>query len=201
MEELNHYLRNVLGWPDLAVVAAVASRGFHDDPVMAWVFPDESLRADQLKVSFATLARRFVSREGRLDLLDGVCVSMWLPPDPPPATEEDPPPPDSWHLFSAEIAERFTTLGAVMEAAHPAEPHWYLGVVATIPEEQGRGLGARILRPVLEVCDRHGLPAYLESSNARNLPFYYRQGFVQIGELMVPEGPTLFPMWREPRGR
>lgn len=183
------------------MVANVASRGFYDDPVMSWVFPDGSMRLEQLRVSFGSLAKRFLAREGRVDVLDDVCTSMWLPPDPPEAPEEEPPPRDSWHLFSAEIAARFTALGAVMEAAHPQEPHWYLGVVATLPEEQGRGLGARIVTPVLEICDRDGLPAYLESSNARNLPFYFRLGFVQTGEIVVPEGPVLFPMWRQPQGR
>lgn len=169
---------------------------------MSWVFPDPGVRAEQLTVSFRTLARRFVDRDGRVDLIDDVCTALWLPPDPPPEPEDDnPPPPDTWHLFSADIAERFRALGAVMEAAHPTEPHWYLGVVATVPEEQGRGLGARILRPVLDLCDRDGLPAYLESSNARNLPFYFRHGFVQTGEIVVPDGPTLFPMWRQPQGR
>jgi GNAT superfamily N-acetyltransferase len=71
-------------------------------------------------------------------------------------------------------------------------------VVATDPDHQGRGLGAQILKPVLETCDREGVPAYLESSNPRNLPFYYRQGWIQTGEIVIPEGPTLFPMWRQP---
>ena len=183
---------------DLDLVANVASRGFYDDPVMSWVFPEDDRRAEQLLVSFRTLAGRFVARDGRIDLIEESSVAMWLAPDPPPPPEEQPPPPDTWHLFSAEIAERFRALGEVMEAAHPAEPHWYLGVVATVPEKQGRGLGARIMRPVLEICDREGVPAYLESSNARNLPFYFRHGFVQTGEIVVPEGPTLFPMWRQP---
>lgn len=186
---------------DLRVVANVASRGFYGDPVMRWIFPDDDRRHEQLEVSFGMLAGRFAAREGRIDLVDDVATAMWLPPDPPPQPEEDPPPPDTWHLFSAEIAERFRALGAAMEAAHPVEPHWYLGVVATVPEEQGRGLGARILRPVLDLCDRDGLPAYLESSNERNLPFYFRHGFVQTGEIVVAGGPTLFPMWRTPAAR
>jgi GNAT superfamily N-acetyltransferase len=97
------------------------------------------------------------------------------------------------------VVARFETLSAMMEAAHPTAPHWYLGAVATLPEKQGRGLGAAILAPVLEDCDREGVPSYLESSNARNLPFYFRQGWLQTGEIEIPDGPVLFPMWREPR--
>lgn len=184
---------------DLDAVAALAARGFYDDPVMSWVFPEPETRLDALRASFTSLARRFLGRGGRVDLLDGGCTALWLPPDPPPPPEDVLPARESWHLFTPEVTERFGRLGAAMEAAHPESPHWYLGVVATEPEQQGRGLGARILRPVLETCDKEGIPAYLESSNARNLPFYFRQGWIQTGEIVVADGPTLFPMWREAR--
>lgn len=186
---------------DLEVVARVTSEGFYDDPVMSWVFPDPAVRLEALGVSFTSLARRFAGRGGRIDVLEDACAALWLPPDPPEGPEEDLPPPRSWHLFSGDVVQRFSLLSGVMEAAHPEEPHWYLGVIATLPDMQGRGLGAQVIAPVLEICDRDGRPAYLESSNARNLPFYFRHGWVQTGEIEVPDGPTLFPMWREPRPR
>ena len=184
---------------DLDLFAAIASRGFYDDPVMSWVFPDPATRLESLKVSFRQFGGRALGRQGRIDLIDVHSAAMWLPPDPPDGPEEEPPPRETWHLFNPEVVARFEILGAAMDAAHPAEPHWYLGVVATVPEEQGRGFGARILRPVIDICDRDGVPAYLESSNPRNLPFYFRQGWVQTGEIEIPDGPLLFPMWRQPR--
>ncbi|HMC38594.1 MAG TPA: GNAT family N-acetyltransferase [Acidimicrobiales bacterium] len=186
---------------DLGTVARIAADGFYDDPVLSWVFPDPDTRLDALVVSFRQFAARFLGRNGRVDLLADGCTAMWLPPDPPEASPdaETPPPPETWHHFTPDVVARFASLSAVMDAAHPDAPHWYLGVVATRPDRQGGGLGARILAPVLELCDRQGVPAYLESSNPRNLPFYYRQGWVETGEIVVPEGPTLFPMWREPR--
>ena len=183
---------------DISVVAGIAALGFYDDPVMAWIFPNGETRLESLKASFASLARRFLARAGRVDLLDDACTALWLRPDPPELEEEILPPREAWHLFTPDVTERFTALGAAMEAAHPDTPHWYLGVVATTPERQAEGLGARILRPVIDECDREGWPAYLESSNARNLPFYRRLGWLQTGEITVPDGPTLYPMWREP---
>ena len=54
---------------------------------------------------------------------------------------------------------------------------------------------------VLERCDEEGIPAYLESSNARNVPFYRRHGFGVTTELQIPGGgPMLWLMWREPLG-
>jgi ribosomal protein S18 acetylase RimI-like enzyme len=79
------------------------------------------------------------------------------------------------------------------------EPHFYLFTLGTHPEQQGSGFGARVVEPVLAICDEQGLPAHLESSNERNLSFYRRHGFEVLSELAVAEGgPILRPMRREP---
>jgi hypothetical protein len=51
----------------------------------------------------------------------------------------------------------------------------------------------------LDRCDAEGAPAYLESSNADNIPYYNRYGFDVTGEIVIPDGPSLWPMWRQPR--
>jgi RimJ/RimL family protein N-acetyltransferase len=62
----------------------------------------------------------------------------------------------------------------------------YVGVATRF---QGQGLGAALLRPTLDRCDREGLPAYLEASSERSAALYERLGFVHLGELRVPDGP------------
>ncbi len=47
-------------------------------------------------------------------------------------------------------------------------------------------------------CDRDHAPAYLESSNPRNIPFYRRYGFEPLGAIQVGSSPTLVPMLRGP---
>ena len=84
-------------------------------------------------------------------------------------------------------------------AAHPTEPHYYLAVLGTEPEFQGRGIGSALLRPVLDICDRDEIPAYLESSKERNIAFYARHGFRVTREVTLPKGPPVWLMWRDPR--
>jgi ribosomal protein S18 acetylase RimI-like enzyme len=87
-----------------------------------------------------------------------------------------------------------------MLRVHPQRPHWYLGGIGTDPPLQGSGIGTELMRSRLARCDAAGMPAYLESSKERNVPFYERHGFTVTRELRIPDGgPLLWLMWRDPR--
>ena len=91
-------------------------------------------------------------------------------------------------------------LAEQMKAVHPAEPHWYLAVIGTDPSVRGGGCGHALMRSRLERCDAEYAPAYLESSNPDNIGYYNRFGFEVTGEITISGGgPTLWPMWRQPR--
>ena len=87
----------------------------------------------------------------------------------------------------------------LMKQHHPEEPHWYLAVIGSDPAVRGAGLGHALMSSRLDRCDAEAAPAYLESSNPDNIGYYQRFGFEVTGELTVPGGPTLYPMWRRPR--
>lgn len=186
---------------EIDAVASIAAAGFYDDPVMSWVFPEADTRLEQLRFAFGGLVRDFLPDRGTVHLVDDACVTFWRWPGfaydradgAGDGGGEMPSVP-----FTADVLERFAILDQTMAAAHPHAAHWYLNVISTVPERQGTGLGARALREVLAVCDADGIPAYLESSNPRNMTLYRRHGFVQTGELPLPDGPSLYPMWREP---
>ena len=59
--------------------------------------------------------------------------------------------------------------------------------------------GAALLRHALDRCDREDLPAYLESTNSRNISLYLRHGFVAVGEIRAGSSPIVVPMLRLPR--
>ena len=48
--------------------------------------------------------------------------------------------------------------------------------------------------------DEAGQPAYLESSNPKNVPVYERFGFQVMGHVAPGDFPGLSPMWRPARG-
>jgi predicted N-acetyltransferase YhbS len=95
-------------------------------------------------------------------------------------------------------------LTELMKQHHPEEPHWYLAVIGSDPTVRGSGFGHALMRSRLDRVDAEHAPAYLESSNPDNVPYYLRFGFEVTGEIALPgldgrAGPTMTPMWRAPR--
>lgn len=182
---------------DVPLVVDICVGGFTDDPVMSWVFPDRDERVRGLKIAFTGLTRGYLVPESVVHVVDDGCATLWRTAAyvaPPPADDDGESP------FSAEVQERFRILTEGMAAAHPHDPHWYLNVIATHPSRQGQGLGAKALAPVLALADAAHEAAYLESSNPRNMTLYRRHGFEEIGDpIELPDGPALYPMWREAR--
>jgi hypothetical protein len=72
-----------------------------------------------------------------------------------------------------------------MEERHPDDrSHWYLFIPGTEQAAQGPGMGSALLAQMLAHVDADGMPAYLESSNERNLALYGRHGFEITGEVV-----------------
>lgn len=128
---------------------------------------------------------------------DSAAASLWLPPGVDPDLE-------TMLGVLADVPEdRGAVLGEVGEqirAFHPEGPHWYLAAVGVDPARQGEGLGSAMVKEGLRRCDAGGLPAYLESSNPRNIPLYERHGFEVIGVIQPGDYPPLYPMLRPARG-
>ncbi len=79
-----------------------------------------------------------------------------------------------------------------------AEPHWRLQAVGVDPARRRQGVGTRLLAPVLDHCDRHGLVAALETSAPENLDFYAGLGFELRTTVEVPAGPHVWLLARRP---
>ena len=186
---------------DLPAITDTLSEAFYDDPVFRWWIPEDDRRAAILPPFFRLLAEAHLPLDElyATDEVNGCAV--WVPPGMQPTAEEMAELAPRFAEVSEEYAERLFYLLARMEEVHPTEPHWYLFVLGTKPEWQGRGMGSALLRKVLKECDRDGIPAYLEASSERNRDLYLRHGFEVVCEITVEDGPTGFSMWRTPRSR
>lgn len=181
-------------------VSIALGRAFADDPVMAYIFPDAKGRAQRI-AGIMRMAIKNYGHHGRVEYTGDVhAASVWQQPGAPKPT------------VYAQLVDALEGLlklrGAMVRAAtvqqlmvkhRIAQPHWYLAILGAVPEWQGKSLGGRLLDSVLSDCDEQGIPAYLESSNIQNVPFYQRHGFVIQQELALPDGPVIRTMLREPQ--
>ena len=184
-------------------LSGVMARAFEADPMSVHLLPDQGRRLPGLEHAFRVFLRRIYLPQQECYTVGDVCGgALWLPPGKYP--------PSAWQQLSllsdfTRIFGMLRTPGALrdlsrMEKMHPKErPHWYLAFLGVEPSEQGKGLGSALMRPVLSRCDTEGMPAYLETSNGRNLPLYQRHGFKVVRECDIPKGPHFWGMWREPQ--
>jgi GNAT superfamily N-acetyltransferase len=66
----------------------------------------------------------------------------------------------------------FMKTGANVARLHSAYPHCYLETMGVDPAAQRKGIGGRLLEPVLEIGDRAGVDCYLETADRANVDFY-----------------------------
>jgi GNAT superfamily N-acetyltransferase len=182
------------------VLVPLIDEAFRSDPVSCWVFPDPAERR-RLHGPFLGVFLDMALTAGWVDMTEvGAAAALWLDvPVGGPQGNDDAP------ARMLEIAgpngDRVKQVGLRTGAVHPYDrAHAYLMLIAVTSQRQGQGLGAALIAPVLERCDRDGIPAYLEASSARSRRLYERLGFSFTGAAVeLPGGPLMWPMWREPR--
>jgi len=187
---------------DHEAAAEALALAFVDDPGWAHLLPDAATRGERLLRFFTAEIENVVPAHRDLWMTeDGSGAAIWGRPG-------------GWRVPFARTARPLRSMIGVFgsrlglaiwtqlrfERLHPRQPeHWYLHYVGVEPRQQGRGLGAALLAPVLEECDRDGVHAYLESSSERNRMLYERHGFELTGTFTLPMGgPPIREMLRAP---
>lgn len=191
---------------DIPRLTQSLARAFADDGLTDWVCGPRHLEPDDKR------NRRTASLfEGYLRCLslphgmvytveNGIGGSLWSPPG-------------TWQMGwmaqarlvpyfvratgASRLLTRFLAAQTILDR-HPHEPHYYLQVLGVDPSAQGRGWGAQLLKAGLTVVDKATMPAYLETMNETNIPFYERHGFRLTGEIALPyTGHKVWFMWRD----
>jgi len=189
---------------DRPQLASTLASAFSEDPLFGWMTGAKAPLEARMRIFFDAFLKQNLRKPDHLVYIseDGTGAAIWQPVDkwkvPPGDLVRSLP--AMVRAFRGRVPVMVGALTAI-EKMHPREPHYYLEVLGTQKDRQGKGVGSAVMSEMLERCDEEGLPAYLESSNPRNIPFYARHGFGVREEISCGKGaPTVTAMWREPRG-
>ncbi|MFY9611801.1 MAG: GNAT family N-acetyltransferase [Blastocatellia bacterium] len=182
---------------DEASAIATVVLAFSTDPVARWCWPDPHQYVENMPGFIRAFAGGAFKHNGALCSDDHAGAALWLPPNVHSDEEA-----------LGDILQRTLTegvrgdLSAVFEQLagyHPVVPRWYLPMIGVDTVHQGKGYGSALMKYALERCDREHLPAYLESTNPKNISLYQRHGFEALATVQEGTSPPFVPMARERR--
>ncbi|ALC18453.1 GNAT superfamily N-acetyltransferase [Streptomyces pristinaespiralis] len=188
---------------DSDVLAALLADAFFDDPLTRWIVPDDGRRAAVLPGFF----RVFLSMSFAFDAVRTTAgrdaVMTFLPPG---GWEEVERHHDAYGRQFAEVlgedAARLSVISALQAEHHPVgRPHYYLAFGAVSPRARGAGVLSSLVGEVTSWADARGVGVYAEASSPGGRAACLRHGFTPAGPaLTLPDGgPSLEPLWRDPR--
>lgn len=183
--------------------AATLAEAFSTDPLMTWLLGGVPDVEPRLRLLFTSELAGQLDRGGHaVDVVaDGSAVALWYDVGAWRASplEVLQSTPAMVRVFGRRVGLAFRAF-AVIEDAHPEEPHRYLEALGVRRSAQGQGRGSALLAAACQRLDRDRLPAYLENTNPRNEPLYVRHGFEAVRTIRLPgDGPSVVAMWRAPR--
>src|SRR5437870_9958192 len=189
-----------------AEAAAMLARAFHNQPFGIFYAPDAGERMQLLQEQFVRLVRYCCihgepyTTAGRVE-----GVALWMPPGSRMTAEQeqefgfDQLP----AIFGPDAFSRYRPVRDCLNAIHEGEvkePHWYLPILGVEPAQQGSGIGSALLRPVLARAAAERFSCYLDTLQARNVPFYRKHGFEVLVEGVEPTSGLQYWCFRRPPG-
>jgi len=187
-----------IGSDERPVLVDVLVAAFEGDPWFRWRYPGHDYPA-RAREWFDLVAGLVWGRADAWLTEHDDAAAIWVRPGVKLAAAED-------LVRVAALIERqhgkrapevVAALGASL-SSEPEVPHALCLYVGVRPERQSRGLGREVMEPALERCDRDHVPAFLNSTNARNVPFYERLGYRSTSVTEVAPGIVFRSMLREP---
>lgn len=186
---------------DIRTLGWLLAQAFRADPVTTWLVPDPAAYTPAMHGFFEILTEDAL-KDGTVDVLiddtgTTLAAALWFDRATPDelASEESVPDTRLDAVFGTH-ADRWHALDRLMTQRHPAMPHQYLMVIGVRPARQHHGFGSRLLEAAHKRIG--GQATYLEATTLQSRRLYMRHGYTLLGDpLKLPDGPCLWPMWRE----
>jgi GNAT superfamily N-acetyltransferase len=167
---------------DVPRIAATLTVALADSRWTRWALPDDGRMQRLTRLHELDAGHRGVSTQTAWVTDDVTAVAVWEPPAGAPGTS--PLPDDVRAALARELpylaASRAGAVGdtaALVAAARPAGPHWWLAHLGVRPSARRRGLAAAVLAPALVRCDTDGVQAAAAVFSWANVRFLRGFGF------------------------
>lgn len=187
---------------DLDTLATLLAQAFHDDPLTVWAFPDAGRRAWLLPDFFRVFLDISLDHDGVYTTADRDAALLFLSPSGWAAMQAGQRELE-WQFAEilGDYAEALLTIVRMQAEHHPeGRPHYYVTFAGVSPQAQRRGAMSTLVSRLAARADREGLGIYTEVSSPGGEASFRRLGAFTFGtDIVLPGGPALRPMWREPR--
>ena len=187
---------------DNDAIAVTLATAFYDDPLFSWFFPDARTRLRKLRGFFAYCNPRMALPHDETWVnTDGTVVAVWLPPDTwkTPISEQLRVLP-GFVRWAGRRTPRILRVMTEMDTAHPHDPpSWYLFVLGTAAEHQGKGLGSAAIAPDPRAVRRRRCPRLSRVVEPAEYPLLRAARVRGARRDRDRRRAPLTPMWREPR--
>jgi GNAT superfamily N-acetyltransferase len=168
--------------------AMVLSRAFQDDPVFAYLVPDEGERRAKSRYIMSMLVEYSVNCGEVITTSGFEAVAVWLPHNRVEV--------GFWEgvrngglsallRLGPACVKRQLNAGSAMNRAHTElapYPHYYLYLLGSEPSLRGKGYAGNLMRSMLARLDEQGIPSYLDNTNRRNTAIYEHYGYKALRE-------------------
>ena len=179
----------IAGPADRGRVVTSLVAAFTGDPVLRYLFPDESTYPAYAATFFGHLFDKRVHRRSVWTIGHGASVAIWEPPAGA-GGGNDGSSEDRASRLPPDALARVRAYDDAVHDALPGTPFWYLGVLGTHPDHAGLRWGHAVMAAGLRRAAADGLPAILETSNPANVGVYRRAGWEVVGIVTEP-----LPTW------
>jgi GNAT superfamily N-acetyltransferase len=183
---------------DVPSIAATLTIALADSRWTRWALPDDGRMQRLTRLHELDAGHRGVSTKTAWVTEDVAAVAVW---EPPPGAEGTAPLPDDVRAaldrelpyLSAERIAAVRDTAALVSAARPADPHWWLAHLGVRPTARRKGLAAAVLAPALLRCDADGSLAAAAVFSWANVRFLRGFGFEVTDELRTADDEL--PLW------
>ena len=163
--------------------AKIISEAFHEDPLYAYIIPDESERKKYFPYIFKAYiwyCLQYGVVYATSPNIEG--IALWVPSEFAYITPERSKKCGDevfFYVLGRKNLERLSITSYANEIHEQLikEPHIYLMTIAVDPKLQRQGYGRRLISPMLEYLDENNLKCYLDTNKESNLLFYQNFGF------------------------